>query len=211
MFAYADSRQAINTTRLLVVMLLSVSVSVAGCGARKGVLLPEIDSWETRTIVLGALEDWEFSGRIAVKAADDGFNARLRWSQDDDAFAATVGGPLGIGTVRIKGDGDKVVLIDKDGVRSELSNVEVELQYRYGWTIPVTSLRYWALGIPDPSLPAETAFDDDGRLARIEQDDWTVAILRYRDGGGQAMPFRLTASNADTRVRIVIDKWRFFD
>ena len=73
------------------------------------------------------------------------------------------------------------------------------------------SLRYWALGIPDPALPAQTEFDADGQLARLEQRNWTVLITRYRDGGGQLMPSRLTASNADTRVRVVIDKWLFFD
>ena len=187
------------------------SLLVAGCASRQGVLLPEIDSWESRTQVLGARQDWEFSGRIAVRASDDGFNGKLRWAQDADVFLATVSGPLGIGTVRIEGTGDAVVLTDKEGVQTVLSDVENDLRHRYGWTIPVTSLRYWALGIPDPAAESVTEFNAEGQLAALSQRDWSVLITRYREGGGQLMPNRLTASNADTRVRIVIDRWRFFD
>jgi len=195
----------------LALAIILAALLVAGCAARKGVLLPEIDGWESRTAVLGSRQEWEFSGRIAVRANDDGFNGKLRWAQDVDAFAATVGGPLGIGTVRIEGDGTSATLTDKDGVRTELGNVEADLLHRYGWTIPVASLRYWALGIPDPGAAAETEFNADGRLSRLSQRDWTVEITRYRQGAGQWLPNRMTARNSDTRVRIVIDNWRFFD
>ena len=192
--------------------LLAAVLLVAGCAAtRHSVDLPPLDNWETRSAVLGGLDDWAFKGRIAVKAGDEGFNGKFYWAQQGDAFDARVGGPLGMGTVRIEGNGRTVVLTDKDGERTELEDAETELYWRYGWTIPVASLRYWALGIPDPALPATTRLDDTGRLTRLEQSDWTVEISRYSEGGGQPMPRTLTATNPDTRVRMVIDRWSFFD
>ena len=187
-------------------------VAMAGCAVTPpdAVDLPAIDTWQTRNAILGGVRDWEFRGRIAVKASDDGFNAKFDWTQQGDAFRATVSGPLGIGTVRIAGDGRAVTLTDKDGVETRLDDAEAELRWRYGWTIPVDSLRYWALGIPDPSAPAVTELDGD-RLQRLEQSDWTVEISRYAEGGGQQMPRILTARNGDTRVRMVIDRWLFFD
>jgi outer membrane lipoprotein LolB len=173
--------------------------------------LPDISSWDSRSAVLGSIREWEFKGRIAVKAGDEGFNGKFNWSQRDDAFSATVGGPLGLGTVRIEGGGRSVVLTDKDGVETILTDAELELRNRYGWTIPVESLRYWALGIPDPTMAAVTEFDGHGRPVRLEQSDWTVEISRYREGGGQQMPRILSVTNPDTRVRMVIDKWLFFD
>lgn len=160
--------------------------------------------------MLGNLQEWEFIGRIAVKAADEGFNGKFNWAQNDEAFNASVGGPLGIGTVRIESDGRSVVLTDNDGVQTSLNDAETELRYRYGWTIPVTSLRYWALGIPDPSMAAETEFDAGGLLVQLRQRGWVVEISRYREGGGQPMPRILSATNADTRVRMVIDRWLFY-
>jgi len=191
--------------------LISLTLFASCATTRQGVPLPDIGGWDARSEVLGSLREWEFKGRIAVKAGDDGFNGKITWSQQGDAFNTTVGGPLGVGTVRIEGDGRSVVLTDKDGVATVLHNAEAELWYRYGWTIPVASLRFWALGIPDPSMPAETSIDNEGLLRTLEQRNWTVDITRYREGGGQQMPRILTATNPDTRVRMVIDRWTFFD
>lgn len=192
-------------------LLLAVSCLAAGCASRPTVQLPEMASWEQRNTVLREIREWEFSGRIAVSTGDDGFNGKIRWTQDHGRFEASVSGPLGIGTVRIDGDGRSVVHTDKDGVRTELEHAEEELYYRYGWTIPIRSLRYWALGLPDPSFPAQTELNAEQQLARLEQSDWVVDISRYRVSSGQSMPSRLTANNSQTRVRIVIDKWKFFD
>ena len=184
---------------------------ISGCAAPRSALLPEIDSWDTRARVLADLDKWEFSGRIAVKTESDGFNGKLRWSQDQENYRATVSGPLGVGTLRLDGDDRSVVMTDKDGVRTELDDVEIELRRRHGWTIPIASLRYWALGIPDPSPAAEFKIDGEGRLESLVQRDWSVRITRYDVGGGQQMPKLLVAENSDTRVRLVIDHWIFFD
>lgn len=192
---------------------LSISlIALSGCATtRQGTSLPDISNWELRQEVLGGLREWQFKGRIAVKAGDEGFDGKFNWSQKDDAFSATVGGPLGIGMVRIEGDDRSIVLTEKDGAETVLVDAERELYYRYGWTIPIASLRYWALGIPDPRTPAETQIDERGRLVQLRQNDWVVEISRYREEAGQEMPRNLTATNTNTRVRMVIDKWIFFE
>jgi outer membrane lipoprotein LolB len=208
---FASATSVIRRSRLCL-PLLAALVFVGACATtRNTVDLPDIGAWPARSEVLGNISDWQFRGRIAVKAGDEGFNGKFDWSQHGEAFNASVGGPLGVGTVRIEGDGRAVVLTDKDGVETRLEDAENDLQWRYGWTIPVDSLRYWALGIPDPGLPAVTEFDREGRLARLEQSDWTVEIPQYREGGGQQMPRILTATNGETRVRMVIDRWLFFE
>lgn len=204
------SLKRLNVARLIATAV-AVALLVVGCATPRSAMLPEINSWEGRKSVLAGLDQWEFSGRIAVKTVSDGFNGKLRWAQDEEEFSATVSGPLSIGNVRIEGDNHAVVLTDKDGERTELEDAELELRYRYGWTIPIESLRYWALGIPDPSAPATTEFDEEGQLQGMTQRDWSVTISRYADGGGQPMPKLLTAENSHTRVRLVIDHWIFFD
>lgn len=187
-------------------------VIISGCAAtRPSVDLPEMSTWERRQEVLAGIADWEFKGRIAVKAGDEGFNGKFYWTQTGDNFYATVRGPLGIGTVKIEGNDRTIVLTDTDGVETVLVDPETELFNRYGWTIPVASLRYWALGIPDPSTPAATEFDESGRLVHLVQSNWVVNISRYRRSAGQQLPRTLTATNPSTRVRMVIDKWLFFE
>lgn len=185
-------------------------LAVAGCATQRGAELPELDGWESRRDTLSSVSEWEFRGRIGVSAGEEGFNGKLRWWQHDDVFLASVSGPLGVGTVKIQGDERQVAVTDENGEVTEMQDAEAELYRRYGWTIPVTSLRYWALGIPDPSSPAETAFDGQGQLTRLEQRNWIVQIDEYREGGGQAMPRRMSATHRDTRVRLVIDDWIFY-
>jgi outer membrane lipoprotein LolB len=182
----------------------------AGCASQRGLDLPDISDWDRRQSVLETVEEFEFRGRVGVKAGADGFNGKLRWTQEAAHFKATLSGPLGIGTVTIDGDDSEVEVTDKDGVTTTLHEVEPELYARYGWTIPVQSLRYWAMGIPAPGTAAETEFSESGELKFLRQRGWTVEFSRYRiAGGGQPMPVRLTAQNADTQVRLVIDEWVF--
>ncbi|MDG2107432.1 MAG: lipoprotein insertase outer membrane protein LolB [Woeseiaceae bacterium] len=184
---------------------------ISGCtSVRPSIDLPNIATWDLRQEALGQLDDWEFRGRIAVKSEEEGFNGHLNWVQDGDKFFATVGGPLGVGAVKIKGDRWKVSLTDKDGIITVLEDPETELYLRYGWTVPINSFRYWVLGIEDPSTKVKAEVDEFGRLVSLRQNDWELKISRYHESAGQEMPYNLTVSNPDTRVRMVIDKWTFY-
>jgi len=188
---------------------LFLTALISACVIPQSLELPELSDWETRQAVLVGMDEWEFAGRIGVSAGDEGFNGQLRWRQDGAVFRARINGPLGVGTVFINGDRRKIAVTDRNGTVTELHDAEVELRQMYGWTIPVTSLRFWALGIPDPASPAETEFGEDGQLSRLRQQNWEVDITQYREGGGQLMPRRLTAVNDDVKVRLVIDSWTF--
>lgn len=191
-------------------LLLPLLAIFAGCATQRGVELGEITDWEVRQALLSETTRWEFSGRIGVSAGDEGFNGKLWWWQRDEYFRANLSGPLGVGTVRIDGAGPAITVTDKDGEVVEMQDAETDLRLRYGWTIPVSSLRFWALGIPDPSSAAQTNVGEDGLLTSLEQGGWTVTINEYREGGGQSMPRRLLATNDNARVRLVIDDWVFY-
>lgn len=209
MFARATSPNRPDNPSLRIVLLC---LGLSGCAAtRPSVDLPELTTWEVRQEVLASVSDWEFRGRIAVKAGDEGFNGKFNWEQSGDEFFATASGILGIGTVIIEGDGETVVLTDKDGVETVLTDPESELYERYGWTIPIASLRYWALGIPDPANEAETIVDDSGYLVSLQQSRWAVEISSYQESAGQQMPRKLAVTNPATRVRMFIDKWKFYE
>jgi outer membrane lipoprotein LolB len=183
---------------------------LAGCATQRGVELAEIPDWEARKALLSETTRWEISGRIGVSAGDEGFNGKLWWWQREDYFRANISGPLGVGTVRIEGEGQRITVTDNGGEAVELQDAESDLRLRYGWTIPVTSLRFWALGIPDPAIPAETVIGEEGLLRKLEQSGWTVTFSEYREGGGQQMPRRFTADADNARVKLVIDNWIFY-
>ena len=43
-----------------------VALVLTGCAAPQSALLPDIETWEARQTVLADLDEWAFSGRIAV-------------------------------------------------------------------------------------------------------------------------------------------------
>ncbi len=186
----------------------ALGVLLSACATQPAAPLPDMTAWETRQAVLAGLESWGFNGRIAVRTADDGFNGKLRYQQDSGDFRAVMSGPLGIGTVQLERADDALYYTDKDGIQTRFTDPEVELRYRFGWDVPLESLRYWALGIPDPGRPAETSLNEAGQLATLTQGGWSVDVGKYRDAGGQAMPQRMTVTNGVTRVTLVIDSWR---
>lgn len=193
-----------NLRAFLILMLV-----LTGCAGKQGLFLADFHDWEMRKRVLQETDEWEFSGRIGVSAGNEGFNGKLWWRQDGTVFRARISGPLGVGTIFINGNKRELTLTERDGEVTELEDAEVDLRARYGWTIPVTSLRYWALGVPDPNLPSSEEFDANGLLSALTQRKWDVAITEYRDGGGQPMPRRLTAVDDDIKVRLIIDSWAF--
>lgn len=192
--------------RLAVWALLALP---AGCALQRGVELPPLEGWQTRQQVLGGWRSWDFAGRIAVRDGEEGFNGRLEWRQRGRRFDVRISGPFGAGAVEIDGDPQRITVTDGDGAVTELSDAERDLRRRYGWAIPLASLRYWALGLPDPATPAVTRCGDAGRLAALRQGGWKVTIDAYGEAAGQPMPHRMTATRHDTRVRIVIDRWLF--
>ena len=189
-------------------MVAALGVVLAACVSQPVEPLPEMSAWETRQVVLAGLESWGFNGRIAVRTSEDGFNGKLRYQQDSGDFLAVMSGPLGIGTVQLERADDALFYTDKNGNQTRFYDPEVDLKYRLGWDVPLESLRYWALGIPDPDENAETKLNEAGQLDSLEQSGWNVSVARYRETGGQAMPQRMIVTNGVTRVTLVIDKWR---
>lgn len=191
------------------IALILCVVLLAGCAVQQSVTLPAITDWDSRRSVLAEVRNWGFNGRIAVRDGDEGFQGGLHWEQRRDYFDARLSGPLGMGTVRIAGDAGAVRVTDKAGEVTRLHDPEADLRRLYGWQIPIESLRFWALGIPDPEHAAALEFSDDGSLSALEQAGWQVRIDSYRPGGGEMMPRRLKAARGSARVTLVIDRWTF--
>ncbi len=191
--------------------LFVAALFLAGCAGKSAVTLPDISPWDARREFLGNLDAWAFNGRIAVRAEDDGFNGKLRYRRRESDFEAIVSGPLGIGTVRLEGRDGALSFTDKDGVTTEFTEPETELKARFGWEVPLESLRYWALGIPDPARPADTVLNEAGQLASMVQGGWDIEVERYRETGGEFMPQRLTVTKPGAKVTLVIDRWDFED
>jgi len=166
-------------------------------------------SWEVRRPQLQALAHFELRGRVAVAAAGEGFNANLRWIQQGAHAQLTLEGPLGVGGAQVIAAGDELTLVTPHGEQLDNAAAHAELAARLGFDPPLSSLRYWVLGVPDPAQPSTEALDaSQQRLAALTQSGWHIDYVSYGLAGDGSLPARLTLQRDAVRVRLLVDDWR---
>lgn len=168
----------------------------------------EPQNWEVRRTELQRQDRFELKGRLAVAAGKEGFNARLRWQQQGTSSSLALDGPLGVGGVRIATSGTDIEVLNSKGERLDSEAARHEITARLGFEPPLTSLRYWVLGAPDPASRAEETLDAQQRLARLVQDGWDIEYASYAEVNGKWLPSRLTLERDDVRVRVLVDGWQ---
>ncbi len=184
---------------LLSALLLGLP-ALTGCAALRAVALPDLElprSWESRRSALQAWPGYDLRGRVAVARGDDGFSAALRWVQEGAKARLELDGPLGVGGARYDLDPTSV-----DGAA---------LEQALGVPVPVASLRYWLLGVPDPTLAAEESLEAGAaRLAALRQAGWSVVFARYAPVPGTRLelPQRIEVTREGVRLRLLVEGWQ---
>lgn len=187
------------------------AVMLAACATTRPPPAPESatppPAWQGHRHALLAIDHWAINARVAVRKGNTGMSALLRWAQDKDAYRVSIYGPFGQGAVQLHGDRDGGELRTSDDKTYRARNMQRLLYERLGWPIPVLGLRYWARGLPVPDVATRFGFDDQGRLAWVEQFGWHVSYPGYRSVNGVELPRRITIERDDLRVKLVIDQW----
>lgn len=189
-------------------LALGLLILIAGCIATPRVT-PTAESWEQRRTRLQQFDNYAFQGRLAAAINNDGFNASLQWQQRSTRSEIDLRAPLGFGSVHIEREPARITLQTSRGEKLDGEVALASLTTRLGFALPLDSLRYWVLGVPDPQRPAvETPSVDARYLVALEQDGWRVQYEEYRDSAGLPMPRRVQLTRADARLRLIIDKWK---
>jgi len=169
---------------------------------------PAAQSWGVRRPELQARDRFQLKARVAIAASGEGFNARLRWAQEGARSQVALEGPLGAGGVQVTADGSNLTIMTPRGERLDSDAARTELMSRLGFEPPLSSLRYWILGVPDPTQPATEALDpQQQRLESLEQDGWQIDYSGYMPVGNEWLPARMTLQHAGVRVRLIVDGW----
>ena len=164
-------------------------------------------AWSVRRPALQSLGRFGLNGRVAVAVGKQGFNAGLRWSQAGALTRLALTGPLGAGGVEVTADGGDLSVVTSSGKRLGSADARAELEDKLGFEPPLTSLRYWVLGVPDPGAPASVQLDSQQRLTQLTQEGWQVEYTAYMPVGAEWLPRLLTLRREDVRVRMVVDGW----
>jgi outer membrane lipoprotein LolB len=191
--------------RLLSIFFYSavLAAGLGGCVATRRAPVPAASGWEQRVAALQSLGSWQLDGRAAVAVGTQGWQATLDWRQRQGSAEVHLSGPLGIGAMVLKRTPDGISLNGAPPSDAVLA----QLQERLGFDLPLDHLRFWLLGVPDPSAAFELERNDRDRALQLTQDEWTVDYDRYMPVGADSLPAHLVLSRAGVRVRIAVDRW----
>jgi outer membrane lipoprotein LolB len=150
---------------------------------------------------------WQLNGRLSLTQGETGWHGGMDWTQEPGSYRLRVSGPLGQGGFLLSGDDQGVLLVDAGQRTYTAPDADTLLTNVTGWMLPVTGMRYWVRGIPDPAWEFEAQMDTEGRLEQLFQAGWIIRYTRYHTTGDGRWPARLALVRDDVSVRMVIDQW----
>ena len=165
-----------------------------------------------RQLQLQAMPAYGLHGRVGIRTADDGWTGGLDWLQRGNFLEFSFRGPLGAGGIQVSGDADQLRVKTSRGEEFVTREPELDFTDEFGWTLPVRSMRYWILGVPDPDRGVrDLDVDAAGLLRGLGQAGWVVEITDYMsvkaEAGSLLLPRRMQLTNANLRIKLAVHSW----
>lgn len=174
----------------------------------KGVMGPGADApWPEQRTALETFDRYSLDGRVAVAANGQGFSASLRYAQVARRTELSLEGPLGIGGLQVKMDGEDLEIATSRGERLDGMEARAELERRLGFALPLAQLRWWMLGIPAPG-ESTVNMGEGGEIRDFTQAGWRVIINTRTPSLGFSLPQRLTAERDGARLKLLVQRWQ---
>ncbi|MET0292939.1 MAG: outer membrane lipoprotein LolB [Steroidobacteraceae bacterium] len=198
------------TARLAVLTAVAAMV-LAGSSTTPPRPAAEPLTGSSATRFLQGLDRFEVKGRVAGAVGSEGFNAQLDWQQRKADSKLVLRSPLGFGSATVETDGNELRFQSSRGEKASGEAALQALNTRLGFEPPLRSLRYWLLGVADPSGPSVEQIGVAGAPAAFQQFGWQVTAAEPRPvaspKGAVSLPRRVTIERAPVRLRVVVDGW----
>lgn len=194
---------------LLLPLFALLLTGCAGLGPQESVEGPgNAEDWKTHKARISHIDGWQISGKIGIRAPQDSGSGTLFWLQRQDYFDIRLSGPLGRGATRLTGRPDAVTLEVAGQGRFEAQSPEALVESQLGWQLPVSNLLWWVRGLPAPDSRSRISLDNNGRLATLQQDGWSVQYLGYEEEDGLDLPSRIKLEGRNLQITLVIKDWQ---
>lgn len=153
------------------------------------------------SVSLYELAAWRLEGRLAVVAANDSWSAGLEWRHLPVLERLKLSGPLGQGAIAIELNSAGVT-IDRGGGNIQTSDEpEKFISRQLGLNVPIHSLRFWAVGLPEADSEYQKTADG------FVQDGWLIVYKEMQQAGKHLLPRKMTMSKKNMRLKLIIDQW----
>lgn len=145
---------------------------------------------------------WKFEGRIVISDEKDSVTASITWEHGLASDVIDLSGPLAQGHVKISVSATQLQIDDGDQIHSYVGDPEQIMAEQLGLQVPVKSLKYWVLGLNDPSASFVQAEDGFGQLG------WFVKYKSMQKIKELDLPYKMGVENERTRLKLIVDQWK---
>jgi outer membrane lipoprotein LolB len=164
-------------------------------------------SWQARQKQLTNLKNWTLQSAVGITNSTQHIAARVYWQQFDHNYAINITSLFNLGGIKIIGDSTHVIL-QRSITDKVIAKTPEKLMYReLGWSLPISNLRYWILGLPAPKLPYISNFDSYNRLIHLKQQNWQIDYADFISVDAVDLPTTILLSNTKLQIKIIIKKW----
>ena len=182
---------------------------LSACASRPIAPLDAAGVQVQRSAVLATIQQWGFSGRIALSDGEQGGSGRLDWRQHHSGLVLNFQAALGQGSWRLTLNEESAMLESGDGAVVHADNAERLMRQQVGWDVPVDALQFWVRGLPNPNQSGVLQTSELGLPSSLKQQGWQIEYQRWDAAVQPPMPKKLIASRGDYRVKMVIRDWQF--
>ncbi len=189
--------------KLKFLFLMFFAAMLAAC-AEKSVRPVEPLDFSSREY-LYAKTAWSFTGRLALSDKNDSMTAFIDWVHQAGQDQLELVGPFGQGRMLIQLSEDEVLLDYGDKQVHSSGDVDKLVSKQVGIEIPVSSLKYWVLGLVDPGIE----YDDFEN--GFEQSGWKVSYQQMQTVDLSALPRKIRVEQNDVKLKLIINDWDIKD
>ena len=157
---------------------------------------------------------WQVNGKLAIRtlsssAAKPTAQAlRFDWQQQAQDYKVTLTGPLGFGRVTVTQQNQRIYLSQgKNAI--EANDIDQLFAQQTGWALPISYLRYWALGLPAPEQAFTFNKNSQAELIGFKQDGWQIHYPSITLAAPYPLPSKMVASNKHFKLVIAFKHWQF--
>jgi len=177
----------------LLVMLTFLLASCASVPERNGIQF-DLSGREH----LYELSEWSFQGRISVSDENNAVSGSIEWLHRSKQENIKFSGPFGQGRAQIVLF-ENYVEINSAGERvSYFGDVDKVISSELGVALPVSSLKYWVLGLTSPGHSYKEF------VGGFVQDGWRVT---YSSLQAQNMPRKIRVEKEEAKLKLIINQW----
>ena len=163
--------------------------------------------WEVQAPKVAALHHWTIAGKVNLKTPQQNDTASFDWQQHDiSAYRMMISGPFGIGRNTLSQRGADVTLTNGDGT-FHAASPEGLMEQRLGWSLPISSLYYWARALPAPDQGHRLTRDQCGFPASLDQEGWHIDYSQWTYADGYWLPGRLKMRYGELNTTLVLKEW----